>query len=181
MFQETETTHFFLKEIVASDQAFIFKGLSDSRVIPFYGVQYSSFEEAGAQMEFYQTIRREQSGCHWKIVSKLDGEPVGVCGINSYSTQHEKAEIGYWLLPEHWQKGIMREVMPVFIDHIFRHWKIHRLEAVIEEGNEASCRLSETLGFTYEGLLRESEIKRGKRISLHMYSLLASDPRPWAR
>jgi ribosomal-protein-alanine N-acetyltransferase len=69
----------------------------------------------------------------------------------------------------------MAEVLPVMIRYIFQNWKIHRLEAVIEEGNESSRRLSEKLGFTFEGKLRESEIKQGKRISLLIYSLLSTD------
>jgi ribosomal-protein-alanine N-acetyltransferase len=59
--------------------------------------------------------------------------------------------------------------------YLFSNWKLHRLEAIIEEGNETSYRLAEKLGFTFEGKLRESEIKNGKRISLYMYSLLATD------
>lgn len=175
MFQNLSTPRFLLTQIVATDQQFIFEGLSDPRVIPFYGVRYDSFEATRAQMEFYDTIRRDRTGCHWKIVSRDTNEPVGVCGINGYSVEHEKAEIGYWLLPAHWQKGIMREVLPVLIEHVFANWKIHRLEAVIEEGNDTSSRLSEKLGFTYEGTMRDSEIKLGKRISLRMYSLLATD------
>jgi ribosomal-protein-alanine N-acetyltransferase len=177
MFRELETPRYLLQQILPSDQAFIYKGLSDPRVIPFYGVQYKTFEETGSQMEFYENIRNARTGCHWKIVSKDTQQPAGVCGLNGYVSAHEKAEIGYWLLPEYWQKGIMTEVLPILIDHIFANWKLHRLEAVIEDGNEASAKLSEKLGFRYEGKLRESEIKLGKRISLLMYSLLSTDPR----
>ena len=66
----------------------------------------------------------------------------------------------------------MQEVMPVVLAHLFEAWKLHRLEAVVEEGNEASSKLLDKLGFMYEGTLREAEIKKGKRISLRMYSLL---------
>jgi ribosomal-protein-alanine N-acetyltransferase len=159
------------------DQAFIFSGLSHPDVIPFYGVRYKTFEETKSQMEFYERVRKDETGCHWKIVGKQTFRPVGVCGFNGYQSQHEKAEIGYWLLPEFWKKGIMLEVLPVMIDHLFSRRKLHRLESVIEEGNEASCRLSEKLGFIYEGTLRDSEIKYGKRISLLMYSLLSTDTR----
>jgi ribosomal-protein-alanine N-acetyltransferase len=69
----------------------------------------------------------------------------------------------------------MSEVMPVMISHVFRSWKLHRLEAVIEDGNETSWRLAEKLGFRYEGKLREAEIKNGKRINLLMYSLLSTE------
>jgi ribosomal-protein-alanine N-acetyltransferase len=61
------------------------------------------------------------------------------------------------------------------IQYVFRQWKLHRLEAVIEEGNESSVKLAERLGFKREGLMRESEIKNGKRINLMLYSLLTSD------
>ncbi|HEX7847855.1 MAG TPA: GNAT family protein, partial [Chitinophagaceae bacterium] len=175
MFPELHTERFYLKKILAADQAFIFKGLSDPEVIPFYGVRYDSFEATKAQMEFYNSIWEERTGCWWKIVDKTSNEPVGACGMNNYMPEHEKAEVGYWLLPSHWKKGIMPEVIPVMIGHLFKNWKLHRLEAVIEPGNDSSCRLSEKLGFTYEGTLREAEMKYGKRISLMVYSLLATE------
>ena len=95
--------------------------------------------------------------------------------MNGYQPQHEKAEIGYWLLPDQWKKGIMQEVLPVAIRYLFRNWKLHRLEAVIEEGNTSSQQLSQKLGFIYEGKLRESEVKDGRRITLLMYSLLSNE------
>jgi [ribosomal protein S5]-alanine N-acetyltransferase len=175
MFPELTTQRFLLQEITAADQPFIFEGLSHPDVIPFYGVSYDSLEATAAQIEFYETIWREKSGCWWKIVDKESGLPVGACGINYYSAQHQKAEIGYWLLPTYWRKGIMPEVIPVMVRHLFATWQLHRLEAVIEDGNEASCKLSEKLGFRLEGKLRDAEIKNGKPISLLMYSLLKTD------
>lgn len=175
MFPALESQRFWLKQIVPEDQAFIFKGLSNSQVIPYYGVWYETFEETKGQMEFYTREWEGGTGCHWKIVDKQTLLPAGVAGMNAYQAVHEKAEIGYWLLPEYWQKGIIQEVLPVIIRHLFANWKLHRLEAVIEEGNEASCRVTEKLGFICEGTLRESEMKKGKRISLMMYSLLRAD------
>jgi ribosomal-protein-alanine N-acetyltransferase len=73
------------------------------------------------------------------------------------------------------EKGIMPEVLPEMIKHLFNTWKLHRLEAVVETGNEASSKLLVKLGFVREGILREAEVKNGKRITLHMYSLLKTD------
>lgn len=175
MFPELETNRFYLKQILASDQAFIFGGLSNPQVIPFYGVKYDSFEATKAQMEFYDLLWKEKTGCWWKIVDKETGLPVGACGMNHYQVAHEKAEIGYWLLPAYWKKGIIQEVIPTMIGHLFENWKLHRLESVIEEGNENSRQSSEKLGFAFEGKLREAEIKNGKRISLLIFSILKTD------
>lgn len=181
MFPELSTPYFLLKQILPEDQIFIFKGLSDEQVIPFYGVSYSNFEETEVQMKFYEKIWRKKTGCWWKIVDKKTSERVGACGMNSYNKIHEKAEIGYWLLPDFWKKGIMQEVLPAMIRHLFSHWKLHRLESIVEESNTASCKLSEKLGFTCEGKLRESEMKKGNYVSLLMYSLLSTDPFEWIK
>ncbi len=175
MFPELHTERFILKQILPSDQSFIFKGLSDPHVIHYYGVSYATFEETKSQMDFYDGLWREKTGIWWKIVDRGTGEPLGACGMNYYNAVHQKAEIGYWLLQRYWRKGIMPEVIPVMMKHLFTHWKLHRLEAIIEDGNETSWRLAEKLGFTFEGRLRESEIKNGKRINLLMYSFLATD------
>lgn len=175
MFPELYTKRFLLKRILPEDQAFIFKGLSHAEVISYYGVSYKTFEEAIDQMNFYDDLWREKTGIWWKIVDRDNLEPLGACGMNYYNAKHEKAEIGYWLLPEYWKKGIMSEVLPVMIGHVFSHWRLHRLEAIIEEGNESSSRLVEKIGFQPEGKMRDAELKNGKRICLLMYSLLATD------
>lgn len=175
MFPELHTPRFLLKRILAQDQAFIFNGLSHPQVISFYGVGYKTFEQTKEQMNYYDGLWKEKTGIWWKIVDRDTTEPVGACGMNYYTAIHQKAEIGYWLLPPYWKKGIMPEVIPVMIGHLFNHWKLHRLEAVIENGNDTSARLAEKLGFQFEGKLRGAEVKNGKRIDLLMYSLLSTD------
>jgi [ribosomal protein S5]-alanine N-acetyltransferase len=169
------TERFELQHILAEDQQFIFEGLSHPQVIPFYGVRYNSFEATKAQMEFYDSLVKEGTGCWWKIVAKQTGERVGAIGYNNYSAQHNKAEVGYWLLPQYWKQGILSEVFPIVIDYLLKEKEVHRIEALVEEGNSDSNRSLERVGFIYEGTMRDCEIKEGQYISLRMYSLLSSD------
>ena len=90
MFPELHTERFLLQKIQPADQAFIFRGLSDPQVIPFYGVQYSSFEATAAQMEFYERIWQDRTGCWWKIVNKETMQAVGACGMNGYHHKETK-------------------------------------------------------------------------------------------
>src|SRR5687767_4292493 len=175
MYPELNTPRFLLKQILPEDQEFIFKGLSHPQVIPFYGVHFKTFDETKVQMDFYDRLWKERTGMWWKIIDRRSTATTGACGINAYESKHEKAEMGYWLLPEYWGTGIMQEVLPVMINYVFSHWRLHRLEAVIEEGNVISCKLAERLGFVLEGKMRDSEVKNGQRISMLMYSLLATD------
>lgn len=169
------TQRFELQDIAAEDQQFVFEGLSHPQVIPFYGVRYNSFEATKTQMEFYDSLVKNGTGHWWKVVAKVTGERVGAIGYNNYSIQHNKAEVGYWLLPQYWKQGIISEVFPVVIDHLLNEIKVHRIEALVEEGNNDSNRSLERVGFIYEGTMRDCEIKEGSYISLRLYSLLSTD------
>jgi ribosomal-protein-alanine N-acetyltransferase len=175
MFPQLETTRYWLQEITPNDQSFIFEGLSHPQVIPYYGVSYQTFEATMAQMNFYEEMLASDTGMWWKIVSKETGTKVGAAGFNNFNKQHCRAEIGYWLLPAFWRQGIVSEVLPILVDFIFQKKKVHRIEALVELGNVASEKVLKRLGFTYEGLMRDCEIKNGTYISLSIYSLLATD------
>jgi [ribosomal protein S5]-alanine N-acetyltransferase len=170
-----ETERFLLQDIVPEDQEFIFQGLSNPSVIPYYGVRYESFEHTKAQMDFYRYLQQSGTGKWWKIISKMTGEKLGAIGFNNYNQQHRKAEIGYWLLPANWHKGIISEVMSPVVQYLFRVVQVHRIEALVEEGNIDSNKVLERAGFMFEGSMRDTEIKNGEFISLRMYSLLQTD------
>ncbi|MBA1194091.1 GNAT family N-acetyltransferase [Pseudomonas entomophila] len=89
---------------------------------------------------------------------------------------HRHAHLGYWLMPEHWRKGLLSEALPWILQYAFDHLQIHRVHADVEPENTASCALLRKVGFQLEGTLRDVEIKDGRFLSLHQYSLLASDP-----
>jgi [ribosomal protein S5]-alanine N-acetyltransferase len=174
MFPELSTQRFLLKEILLEDQHFIFEGLSHPQVIPFYGVRYDSFESTRKQMDFYKELYKNQTGIWWKITARSSKEKLGAIGFNNWSHAHRKAEIGYWLFPNHWKKGIIAEVLPAVVK--LMHQKgIHRIEALVEEENQNSARVLEHEGFVYEGKMRDCEWKFDRYISLRIYSLLASD------
>jgi ribosomal-protein-alanine N-acetyltransferase len=177
MFPELVTKRFLLQEILPEDQPFIFEGLSHPQVIPYYGVQYKTLEETSAQMQFYSQLQKEGTGLWWKIVDAWTFEKVGAAGFNNYNAQHRKCETGYWLLPQHWGKGIVSEVLPAIIEYLFETKNLHRIEALVEVGNESSCKVLRKAGFELEGTLRECEWKDGRFISLLLYSLLPTGRR----
>jgi ribosomal-protein-alanine N-acetyltransferase len=177
MFPELQTERYLLQQIVPEDQPFIFEGLSHPEVVPYYGVQYKTLEETRVQMVYYDQLWRSGKGTWWKIKDRNTSQNVGAIGFNNYESLHLKCEIGYWLLPSFWGRGIVTEVFPAVIRYLFDVKKVHRIEALIEVENKASCSVAERAGFTLEGTLRDYERKNNRFISLFLYSLLATDPR----
>jgi ribosomal-protein-alanine N-acetyltransferase len=70
---------------------------------------------------------------------------------------------------------VTTEVLKTVIEYCKEEKDIHRLEAFVEEGNIASSKVLEKLGFVYEGTMKDCEIKNEKYISLLIYALIADD------
>lgn len=172
MFPELTTERFILTQVLPEDQDFLFKGLSDPVAMPHNGVYFSTFEETKVQLDWYERNYRTGTGISWKILSKNNGEKLGVVSVYYYKPEHKKAELGYWVLPEFWNKGIISEAIQVVINYWQKEKKLHRLEALVEEKNIGSIRVLEKAGFVHEGTMRDYEIKFGKYINLRMYSLV---------
>ena len=172
MFPELHTRRLHLRQIRPGDKSFIFEGLSHPAVTRYYGVSYESLQETEEQMRWYRNLEKSESGIWWAICRKGDQQLMGTCGFNEWHQEHRRIEIGYWLLPAYWQQGIMSEALPAIINYAFSELNIHRVEAIVESGNEGSKKLLLKLGFAFEGTHKDCEIKNGSFISLDYFACI---------
>lgn len=175
-FPELHTRRFRLRRIVETDIDLVYAGLSDPRVIANYGVSYTSRADTQRQMAWFERIERDGSGLWWGICPTVDRRLIGACGLNDIDAIHRRAEIGYWLLPEHWGQGIAAECVSAMLAHAFGPMGLHRIAADVDVDNQRSQRLLARLGFEFEGVRRECERKDDRYLSLCTYSRLATDP-----
>ncbi len=170
MFPTLQTDRLLLRQFRPADINNVFYALSHPDVIPYYGISFRTLEETQVQMDWFAELEREGTGLWWAICSPDDTTFYGACGLYLINPQHRKAETGFWLLPEYWGRGIMREALPVMLDYGFRQRNLHRIEAFVESENGNSKRILEKLDFAYEGTMRECEIKNDRFISLAIYA-----------
>lgn len=171
-FPTIKTERFLLRQFVDSDLANVYKGLSDPKIIKYYGVSYNTLEETKAQMKFFADLEKEKTGIWWAICSLNNKTFYGAGGLNSLNKEHKKAEIGFWLLTAFWGKGIMTEVMPLICNYGFKNMDLHRIEGFVETDNVNCKNAMKKLDFIHEGTMRDCEIKNGKFISLDIYAKL---------
>ncbi|WP_282365345.1 GNAT family N-acetyltransferase [Pseudomonas sp. PS02290] len=168
--------NYVLREIRSEDIQAVFAGLSNPSVIRHYGVSYHSLEATVEQMRWYERLLSEREGIWWGIARHEDDELIGACGFSDWIHEHRSVDLGYWLLPAYWRRGIMQKALPEVLRHAFRHMNIHRVHADVEPENAASFHLLRKLGFLHEGTLRDVEYKEGSYVSLHQLSIIQSDP-----
>lgn len=170
-----KTDRLLLRPIKQEDKQNIYKGLSHPNVIKYYGVSFHSLEATEEQMTWYRELEQNQTGIWWAICS-LDCETFyGAGGFNNLSKQHKKAEIGFWLLPEFWGKGLMREAFPAICNYGFETLNLNRIEGFVDSENSSCKKAVEKLNFKLEGTMRECEVKDGKFLSVDIYSKLKTD------
>jgi RimJ/RimL family protein N-acetyltransferase len=66
------------------------------------------------------------------------------------------------------------------VDYLFANKKRDRIQLVIVPENAASRRIADKCGFVLEGTARGAFYNEGRNQDVLVYSLLRTDPRPWA-
>lgn len=166
------TTRLLLRQFSDADLHNVFEGLSHPKVTPYYGVSFDSLEATKEQIKWFADIEENRTGIWWAVCSSDNKKFYGAVGLNSISSEHMKAEIGFWLLPEYWGLGIMKESMPLIVEYGFNRLGLHRIEGLVESENQNCKNAMAKLDFQYEGTMRDCEVKNGKYISLDIYAKL---------
>lgn len=103
----------------------------------------------------------------------LDNEFVGCISASRQPNIHcRTAEIGYYIVPKFWNKGIATTALKLLTNYIFENTDIIRLYAEPFAKNLASCRVLEKADFTFEGTLKSNAIKDGKIEDMKIYALI---------
>lgn len=172
MFPQLETKRLLLREVRPEDQRFVFEGMSHPDVVRYYGNRYAMFEATAAQMAWYKSMVAEGWGVPRLMADRQTAEKIGVIAVYYYKPEHNKAEVGFWLLPQYWNKGLALEALQA----VLKYWKkekgLHRMEAFVETENAASAKVLEKAGFVHEGTMRDCQRKNGRYISLKVYGLV---------
>lgn len=164
-FPTIKTDRLLLRQITDADLGNIFHGLSNPKVIQYYGISFDSLEATKEQMIWFA----DQKQMWWAICS-LDKQCFyGAGGLNDIDPKENKAEIGLWLLPEFWGKGIMKEALPLITDYGLKQLQLKRIEGFVESENMNCKRAMSKLDFQHEKTLKDFDIKNGKPINVDVY------------
>ena len=112
-------------------------------------------------------------GITWAIVLKKNPSLlIGTIGLWRIVKDHYRAEIGYMLLPEYFNKGFMKEAINEVIKFSFHRLNLHSIEAHINPANAASAAVLKTTGFVREAYFRENFYYNGVFKDSAVYSLV---------
>lgn len=174
-FPQLETERLLLRRLIKKDDGQIFKMRSDAEVMKYIGKNpMQSVNEAVDWIQIVDTALDTNSGITWAIADKESPDTlIGTIGLWRFIKEHFRAEVGYMLLPVHWNKGLAKEALIKVIDYGFKDLKLHSIEGQITPRNEASASLLERTGFKREAYFKENYFVKGIFEDTAVYSLVS--------
>lgn len=143
----------------------------------------SPYERRHAE-EFVPKVAEEwKSGAHVTWAMREGDVLAGMIGLYRLDGRGG-GELGYWVSPWSRRRGLLTEAARAVIDWGFdpAGADLHRIEWRAVVGNVGSARAARTLGFRYEGILREALVGSSGRDDGWIAAVLRTDdrmPQPW--
>jgi len=135
----------------------VFKPENHERILKYTGF------EAGAntpkkylELNLIPRLEKVRQGSKIFLLIFYKGKIAGRISAHDIDYRNQKTELGYFLLKEFEEKGIMSACVKSLEDFIFDALKFNRIELSIAPNNDASVSLAKKLGYKYEGILRQS-------------------------
>ena len=89
-------------------------------------------------------------------VESATGTAVIWCGLHDINWQGRQCDTGYWVRKRAQGRGFATEAANALVRYAFRALKMRRVGLTHSAGNEASRRIAERLGFSFEGIQRDA-------------------------
>jgi RimJ/RimL family protein N-acetyltransferase len=99
-------------------------------------------------------------------VITLKQQPDDLIGLISYDWMEDKqrADLGYWLVQEHWGKGLMTEAACAMVELAFTSTGLDALSSCYFNENPASGRVLAKVGFAATGACTQYSKSRGEDV-----------------
>ncbi len=126
------------------------------------------------------SIRECEQGTAAVWVSREQHDFRGLIGLHDIQRQRlawrlDKAELGYWVIPQSHGQGFATEAARAVLEHGFQELQLHKIEVHTVDENKASVSVIEKLGFRFVGEQRQHLHRHGHWWNLLAYELLADD------
>lgn len=163
-----------------SDAPFLHAASQDLAIERFNGPTPESIEGAAAVIEHIKERWRsfevdgDPTGVAFSIVDAASGEPVGMCGIDNWSST-AVAQFGYWLAARARGRGLATRAVTLMTTWLFE-LGAGRVFMTIQSENIASAAVARRAGFTFEGTLRGYGVWGEQRKDVDVFAVL---PHEW--
>lgn len=126
--------------------------------------------------ECMQKIMNDKNTLLYAILDALEHKPIGVSGYLRINPEHGTIEVGHLHYSSFLQKkAAATEAMYLMMRYAFEDLGYRRYEWKCNDLNEPSKKAATRLGFTFEGIFRQSNVFKGHNRDTAWYSIIDSE------
>ncbi|MEJ7759153.1 MAG: GNAT family protein [Gemmatimonadaceae bacterium] len=146
----------YLRLVELSDCGDVYlRWLQDDDVTRFLETRWTEQSDQ-AMREFVCAMRSSPSEYLFAIVMVGGDRHVGNIKVGAIHPVHRHADVSYFIGErEEWGKGIASEAIRIATRFAFERAGVHRVQAVVHDGNAGSAAALERAGFAREGVFRQ--------------------------
>ena len=165
-----------------SDASFLAEASRDPAIERYNGPLPDSLVDAISIIERIEGSWRsfedegDATGVAFAIVDAASGDPVGMCGIDGWSST-DVVQFGYWLAAGARGRGLATRAVTLMTGWLLELGAA-RVFLTIQAENAASAAVARRAGFRYEGTLRAYGVWQGRRQDVEVFAVL---PDEWTR
>ncbi len=111
---------------------------------------------------------------HSFLIIDDDHQVIGSCGLNHIDALNRRANLGYWVRTDRTGLGVATRATVLLARHALADLDLHRLEILMSVHNEASKRVAERAGATYEGIQHKRLRLHDVFHDAHMFSIVST-------
>lgn len=170
------TERLILRKISLDDIDDMYEYASNSKLTEY--LTWSPHPDKAYTFEYVSYLQtRYKSGefFDWAIISKESGKMIGTCGFTRFDFRHNFGEIGYVVNPDYHGRGIATEAVRAVIGFGFENLALNRIECRFMMGNDASRKVMEKNGMSFEGTIRQGMLVKGVYRDIGICSILQSE------
>lgn len=155
-----ETKRCMIRELCMEDIDDLFTLYQDKELTKYVDPLKNYEEEKELQQAYIDNMYHYFGYGMWLVFLKETGELIGRAGLEHREIETDTVhELGYLIKKNYQRQGLAREVCLAIVKYAEEELGIEELNCFIKEGNIASVKLAENLGFSYESTIVEQDRK----------------------
>lgn len=171
-----QTERLMLNRLELSDVPNITLHCSNPKVNRYLLTVPNPYFEQDAIWWIKNSRKKFEEGIQYNFAIRLEegSNLIGTIGL-IVDKNNRKANLGYWLGEEYWNKGFMTEAIKATIKFAFKDLNLNKVYASHFERNAASGKAMQKAGMQKEGFLKAEFCKDNEVINAYRYAVVNNE------
>ena len=169
---ELEGNYINLRPLVLEDLAFLYTIENDVSLWELSQVQtpfskdvlQTYLETAHNDIKILKQLRL--------VITSKTNEPIGFIDLFDFDAHNKHAGVSIVLTEPHRRKGYGKDALSLLMDYSFKDLGLYQLYSNVLEGNTASIRLFESVGFEKVGLKKKWRFYKGRYKNEYLFQFI---------